>query len=120
MRKGFIFLGVLLLIAAAGMFAYRQLVPFAEQAAYRDSGPSAGEASRGVRPSPYSRPEDRRRERGERRDGGARGLRMAELLINVLNIVVGVVGIWLAVMGSRMQRQTQSQSQSMTMGEGRK
>lgn len=93
MRKFlYILLGIVLLGGALTTFGVRQLgweVPGLSQ--YDDHGPSARSVAR---------------ERGwHRHDGGSRGggLSFATVL-DLLNFVVGVIGIVLTVIGMRMQR----------------
>lgn len=107
MRKLIVVLGLLLLAGAAGTFGYRWLYEPARHARYQSHSPGA---SRG-----YSEPRAMPRERdgGWRRQDGGRGLgglRLFEIVVDLLNVVIGAVGIWLAVIGMRMQRAAQRTS----------
>jgi len=94
MRKVIVWLGILLVLGAAGLFAQRWIVEPAKHGRY--------EQSRGFA-------EQRGRDGGGprnpgRRDRGPNGLQLFEIVIDLLNVVVGIVGIWLAVLGMRLQR----------------
>jgi hypothetical protein len=109
MRKLLVGLGLLLLVSAAGTFGYRWL---SEPARYARNQSHAPGAWRG-----YSEPraEPRQRDGGWRSPsggggGGLRGLRLFEIVVDLLNIVIGAAGICLAVMGLRMQRAGQRSS----------
>lgn len=110
----FIILGVLLVAGAAGAFIYRsQLAELAvEQTADGKAPLDAREARRGLQPAPNAA--DRPGGRGERTGRRGDNLRMAELFINVLNTIVGIVGIGLWIAGSRMRGQSQTQSQTQS------
>lgn len=122
MRKTlFIILGLLLVLGAAGAFAYRTMQPAADQWAVRGIERSVPEAA-GDRPRANAprdgQPEAFRNKGGEGRSGGRGGnWRLVEIALDALNILVGVVGIWLAVMGGRMQRQAMAQTQGRPRSE---
>lgn len=108
MRKLTVVLGLLLLVGAAGTFGYRWLH---EPSRYARNHTYSPGASRG-----YGEPRWGSRERdggGWRQNGGGRGLsglRLFEIVIDLLNVVVGGIGIWLAIVGMRMQRAAQRTS----------
>jgi hypothetical protein len=94
MRKVLLWVGVLLALGAGAPFAQRWIVEPARHGRY--------EQSRGF---PDQRGRDERGQRNTgRRDRGVNGLQVFEIVIDLLNVVVGVVGIWLAVLGMRLQR----------------
>jgi hypothetical protein len=94
MRKVSLWLGILLVLGAAGLFAQRWLVEPARHGRY--------EQSRGFA-EPRGRDGGGPRNPG-RRDRGPSGVQMFEIVIDLLNVVVGIVGIWLALLGMRLQR----------------
>jgi hypothetical protein len=101
MRKlALLALGLMLFSGAAGAFAYRVLAaaPPSSVARAAASEPAARAAM-----SPYERrvpfaqsPPTRPR--------SAAGWHTFETLLNVANVVVGVLGIWMTVIGMRLQR----------------
>jgi hypothetical protein len=95
MRKVVLWLGVLLVLGAAGLFAQRWIVGPAKHGRY--------EQSRGVSDQRGGGRDGGQRASG-RRDRGQSSLQMFEIAIDLLNVVVGIVGIWLAVLGMRLQR----------------
>ncbi len=113
MRKWlFMILGVLLVAGAAGAFAVRYFYPGAERVAYRETVPDRlarrsrdFEQPRGALSGKH---EGRAERDSESFEPGS--LRLAEFLLNVLNTVVGVIGIGLWFAGSRMRGQSQTQS----------
>jgi hypothetical protein len=101
MRKLTVVLGILLVLGASGLFVQRWLIEPAKHGRYERS-------ARG-----FSEPRSdawRSRDRGDsrrpsgRRNAGPGGLQILEMVIDVLNVVVGIVGIWLAVLGLRLHR----------------
>ena len=101
MRRLTVVLGLVLLLGAAGMLSYRWFHEPARHARY-NPGPSG--SWRGVFEPRAGR--DSRSEPSAGRPGreDLSGLRLFEIVIDLLNVVVGIVGIWLAVVGVRMQR----------------
>jgi hypothetical protein len=99
MRKVVLWLGVLLVLGAAGLFAQRWIVGPAKHGRY--------EQSRGVSDQRGGGRDGGQRASG-RRDRGQSSLQMFEIAIDLLNVVVGIVGIWLAVLGMRLQRTNQA------------
>ena len=103
MRRLLVVLGLMLLLTAAGTFGYRW---FQEPGRYARHQPDASGSWRG----PSERSGGWRNDRSgpsagrNSKSGGLNGLRLFEIVIDLLNVVVGLVGIWLAVMGVRMQR----------------
>lgn len=100
MRKFMLLLGLVLVLGAGGLLSYRWF-PEPERHARYSPGPSGswrGEQRSGL--DSRSEPSSGRTARG----GGLSSLRLFEIVIDLLNVVVGVVGIWLAVVGARMQR----------------
>jgi len=102
MRKVAMLLGLVLVLGASGLFVQRWLIdPGAhgrhERASRGGAEPRWGDNGRG---------RDARETRGPSggRNTGPNGLQVAEMVIDILNVVVGVVGIWLAILGMRMHR----------------
>jgi hypothetical protein len=109
MRKlTYILFGLMIFAGAAGLFYNRQMQP-------ADDGPAAfapsNEKTRGMRPYSADRQamQQRRFERGIRQyrqpDGSLNTFRA---VIDVLNVVVGIIGIGLALNGMRMRRGSSS------------
>lgn len=109
MRKTmYILLGLLLVGGAIGLFVYRQSVlqeaMTIEQTAETEAAEPAPAPSTDRRAEQKERRQMRKAERiSSRRDAG--NLRWFEMVLNVANIAVGLVGIWLAVAGTRMRRE---------------
>jgi hypothetical protein len=105
MRKFTVLLGLVLVLGAGGLLSYRWF-PEPERHARYSPGPSGGwrGEQRSGRDS-RSEPSSGRTARG----GGLSSLHLFEIVIDLLNVVVGVVGIWLAVIGVRAQRAAQRQ-----------
>lgn len=102
MRRLTVLLGLFLLIGAAGIFSYRWVHEPARYARY-NSGPST--SWRGVSEQRTGGHETRSSPSASRSGrGGLSGLRLFEIVVDLLNVIVGIVGIWLAVIGVRMQR----------------
>lgn len=95
MRKMFLCLGILLVLGAGALFAQRWIVEPAKHGRY--------EQSRGVSEQRGFGRDGGQRSPG-RRDRGPSGLQLFEIVIDLLNVVVGIVGIWLAVLGMRLHR----------------
>jgi hypothetical protein len=95
MRKALLWVGVLLALGAGALFAQRWIVEPAKHGRY--------EQSRGFSDQRGGRDGGGPRTSG-RRDRGPNGLQLFEIVIDLLNVVVGVVGIWLAVIGMRLRR----------------
>jgi hypothetical protein len=115
MRKLTVVLGLLLLVGAAGTFGYRWLDARGGYSRYQH--PSAGVP----RSSSGERRATPREGGGWRRNGDSRGLsglQFLEIVIDLLNVVVGGVGIWLAVMGMRTQRANAAPERASARGEG--
>ncbi len=93
MRKVILWLGILLVLGAAGLFAQRWVVEPARHGRYEQS---RGFAERGRDEGGSRRP--------ARRERAPNGLQIFEIVVDLLNVVVGIVGIWLAVLGMRLQR----------------
>lgn len=96
MRKMILWLGVLLVLGAAGLFAQRWIVEPARHGRY--------EQSRGFSDQRGSGRDGGGSRTSGRRDRGPSSLQLFEIVIDLLNVVVGVVGIWLAVLGMRLHR----------------
>lgn len=107
MRKiGVLLLGLVLVAGAASMFGYRWVHQSSRMAAARyESAPAPGAGDsrrnvlteqRGGRPTQAPRG----------RDGGSGKLdwMSVDVVLNALNVLVGVIGIWLAWLGLRMQQ----------------
>jgi hypothetical protein len=96
MRKMLLWLGILLVLGAGALFAQRWIVEPVKHGRY--------EQSRGVSEQRgFGRDGGGPRNPG-RRDRGPSGLQLFEIVIDLLNVVVGIVGIWLAMLGMRLQR----------------
>lgn len=109
MRKAaFIVLGLVLLTGAAGMGLYRHLVLPGQSAVARHAAPPVlrEDAKRGAGPD-RKQPED-----AKAPESGGAGWNAVQMALDVLNIVIGAVGIWLAVAGIRMQRQIMTMQQN--------
>jgi hypothetical protein len=96
MRKVLLWVGVLLALGAGALFAQRWIVEPARHGRY--------EQSRGFSDQRGAGRDERGQRNSGRRDRGVNGLQVFEIVIDLLNVVVGVVGIWLAVLGMRLQR----------------
>lgn len=98
MRKVILWFGVLLALGAAGLFVQRWVVEPAKHGRYQQQ-------SRGIS---EQRPAGRNGGGGPRdstrRNSGPSSLQLFEIVIDLLNVVVGIVGIWLAVLGMRLRR----------------
>lgn len=102
MRKVAVLLGLLLLAGATGMFGYRWLYEPARSARFQQHG---SWSQRGVsEPRSGTRERDGGGWRQSSRGQALSGVQLFELVIDLLNVVVGAVGIWLAIIGMRMQR----------------
>ncbi|MET0569303.1 MAG: hypothetical protein ABWZ74_09520 [Hyphomicrobiaceae bacterium] len=101
MRRVMVVLGLVLLLAAAGTFGYRW---FHEPGRYAGRQHTSPGGWRGVSEPRSGGWRDNRSEPSSGRGGGVSGLRLFEIVVDLLNIVVGVGGIWLAIIGVRMQR----------------
>ena len=87
MRKlGYIVLGLALLVGALSFAGYRHITP------QHTAAPSAS-ASRSVQSSPSSG-----------RSTSLSGVQLFEMGLNVANVVVGLLGIWLTIRGVRAER----------------
>ena len=105
-RLGYILLGVVLLAGAAGVLGYRlQNEPSltaryswlaGEENTARPTAPATESFS-------ASRREDGREFRRSPRDEGS-SMKLVELGLDVANVVVGLVGIWLTLSGMSMRR----------------
>jgi hypothetical protein len=101
MRKVAVLLGLLLLAGAAGMFGYRWLYEPARSARLQQHAPWSQRGLSELRSGPRERDGGwRQSSRGQ----ALSGVQLFELVIDLLNVVVGAVGIWLAIIGMRMQR----------------
>ena len=96
MRKVILWLGVLLALGAAGLFVQRWIVEPAKHGRFEQSRGFSDQRGPG-------RDGGSARNSG-RRDRGPSGLQLFEIVIDLLNVVVGIVGIWLAVLGMRLHR----------------
>lgn len=96
MRKVLLWLGVLLALGAAGLFVQRWVVEPAKHGRYQQQ-------SRGFSEERPGRDGGGQRNSG-RRNSGPSSLQLFEIVIDLLNVVVGIVGIWLAVLGMRLHR----------------
>jgi len=108
MRKAlFIILGLLLVIGAIGVGSYRHLLqPEVARAPVSESLAPSTRGTRGVT-APDDTAAAPRAERGVERTQQRNQLGtwdMIDLVLNALNAVVGIIGIWLAIVGMRMQR----------------
>jgi hypothetical protein len=104
MRRWLVVLGLVLLLGAVGSISYRW---FQEPARYARQQTNGSGGWRGVSEPRGGGWRDNRSERSSERGGkggGLSGLRLLEIVVDLLNIVVGIAGIWLAVIGVRMQR----------------
>lgn len=104
MRRWLVGLGLALLIGAGGMLAYRALDEPGRHARYE---PGSSPGWRGIRDQRSGGWRDERpngRDGRSARSGALSGLRLFEIVVDLLNVAVGIVGIWLAVIGVRMQR----------------
>ncbi|MEL6373321.1 MAG: hypothetical protein AAFR04_05085 [Pseudomonadota bacterium] len=110
-RMVIILIGLMLLLGAVGLYSYRAgwLPQSMSEQVTRNLPPSVGDR---IRPREQRRAtrslrreerradrEARRAERQAQRDGD--GWLSFENILDMLNLVVGVVGIWLAIMGTR-------------------
>lgn len=117
MRKSlFIILGLLIVVGAGATFAYRQMLLSNAQLASRQVERSVREGSEG-QPSPSARRGvDREAFGNEGGEGRSRAKggnwRLVEIALDVLNILVGIAGIGLAIMGGRMQRRAMAMEQT--------
>lgn len=94
-RTATILLGLMLIVGSVGVFSYRWFVePSATSVSSR-----APVATRSVQPSARSAD----REAVRRPEPAINGVRLFEIVLNTLNAVVGVVGIWVGLMGLRMR-----------------
>ncbi|MFM9846228.1 MAG: hypothetical protein ACKVP3_03610 [Hyphomicrobiaceae bacterium] len=96
MRKALLWLGVLLALGAAGLFVQRWIVEPVKHGRYGQSRIFTDQRWTG-------RDGGGQRSSG-RRDRGVSSLQVFEIAIDLLNVVVGVVGIWQAVLGMRLHR----------------
>ncbi|HRD76604.1 MAG TPA: hypothetical protein PK264_11790 [Hyphomicrobiaceae bacterium] len=114
MRKMlFVLLGLVLIGGAIGNFAYRSLYS-TERARTALSAPSAGAPADRGRSYIPERPPTSRTTTGTPGSGG--GLMSGlwgnfEMVINILNVLVGILGIWMTMIGMRLQRQALRQDQ---------
>ena len=95
MRKVLLWVGVLLVLGSGARFAQRWIVEPARHGRY--------EQSRGFSDQRGAGRDERGQRNSGRRDRGVSGLQVFEIVVDLLNVVVGVVGIWLAVLGMRLQ-----------------
>jgi hypothetical protein len=105
MRKSiYILLGLLMIAGAAGSAYYLNIA--APKSSRQESNQQATRApqsaTRGV-PSPSDRTTSASKP-------APSGFQMFDTIVNILNVVVGLVGIYLSVAGIRMQRQAQAMS----------
>jgi hypothetical protein len=109
MRKtGFVLLGLLLVAGAIGTFSYRSLyLPHKARTTFAAPSAGAPAADRGRSYIPERDPTNRTTSGAPRPSGGIlNGMwGNVEMVINVLNVVVGVLGIWMTMIGMRLQRQ---------------
>ena len=96
MRKVLLWLGILLALGAGALFAQRWIVGPVKHGRF--------EQSRGISDQRGPARDGGSVRNSGRRDRGPSGLQLFEIVIDLLNVVVGVVGIWLAVLGMRLQR----------------
>jgi hypothetical protein len=96
MRKVLLWVGVLLVLGSGALFAQRWIVEPARHGRY--------EQSRGFSDQRGAGRDDRGQRNSGRRDRGVSGLQVFEIVVDLLIVAVGVVGIWLAVLGMRLQR----------------
>ncbi len=110
-KSGMIIVGLLLFAAAIGALGYRIMSDPEQTAAYRSifqrapsgSGSSAPsqDLSRDRRAAPDETRATRRSTRKAQRRARNRNLKFFELIIDILNVVVGLIGIGLAIWGMR-------------------
>ena len=96
MWKVLLWVGVLLALGAGALFAQRWIVEPARHGRF--------EQSRGYSDQRWQGRDGGGQRNPGRRERGVSGLQVFEIVIDLLNVVVGVVGIWLAVLGMRLQR----------------
>ncbi len=104
MRKfGYIVLGLALLVGALSVAGYRHLLP--QSASFSKSAPVG--ANRSVSAPPAASP------RGSKTDNQSlSGVQIFEMGLNVANVVVGLLGIWMTMRGFRAERRAE---QAMAM-----
>jgi hypothetical protein len=101
-RLSIMILGVMIFSAALGAFAYRLLAtptPQAVRIAVAETGPRTAL-------SPYERrvPEAAARPTSRPASSRATGWHAFEVVLNIANLVIGILGIWMTVVGMRLQR----------------
>jgi hypothetical protein len=96
MRKVLLWVGVLLVLGAGALFAQRWIVGPVKHGRY--------EHSRGLSDQRWAGRDGGGQRNPGRGDRGVSGLQAFEIVIDLLNVVVGIVGSWLAVLGMRLQR----------------
>ena len=109
MRRLTVLLGMMLLLGAVGALSYRWVHEPGRYARHQPSSPGSWRSPSEPRAGGWR--DDRPGPSAGRssRNGGLSSLRLFEIVIDLLNVVVGVVGIWLAVVGVRMQRSAKRQ-----------
>jgi hypothetical protein len=102
MRKGtYVLLGLLLVIGAVGAAGWRHVIEPSRSVSRSTSNERLAPATRSDRSVTRSFSGDRTRTQTQTRLSTWDAV---DMIVNVLNAVVGIVGIWLAISGMRMQR----------------
>lgn len=114
MRKtGFVLLGLLLIAGAVGTFSYRSLYqPYKARTTFAAPSASAP-ANKGRSYIPERDPTNRTTSGSPGSGGSVLGAVWSnvDMIVNVLNVVVGVLGIWMTMVGMRLQRQALRQDE---------
>lgn len=106
MRKlGVLLVGLALIGGAVGMFGYRWIYK-ADRSANRPAAVSAApsDVRRTTKTDPRSAPVPGAKSRDGMGASEAAGWKSVELVLNALNAFCGIVGVWMAWLGLRMQR----------------
>ncbi len=113
MRKsGYILLGLLLMVGAVGTASWRHVIEPSRSLSRTTSFDRVSPAARSERPATRSFSQERTRTQTRLSTWDT-----VDLLLNALNAVVGIVGIWLAIAGMRMQRAAaHAQAQAIQVG----
>ena len=98
----FLALGLLLIAGAIGAGYFRHVHEPRTSSRTVASAPQG--ATRSAQPQTTTRPTQSRPSAQQPASQQFSGFQLFDTIVNVLNVVVGLVGIWMAVVGMRMQR----------------
>lgn len=115
-RRGYIFLGLILFAVAAGVLGYRLMHEGDALARYswivgeENAAPEQERSASRPQASPGadSLAQARRVEGGGTRQEKLNNMKLLELGLDIANVLVGLIGIVLAISGMRMRREARS------------